>query len=110
MDKQDALATLAALGQETRLDVFRLLVPAAPAGLPAGEIAEALGVAPATLSFHLKELKNAGVVRVRREGRSLHYAPRFDAMRELVAYLTENCCEGVPSAAKRHRAPTTRQA
>jgi DNA-binding transcriptional ArsR family regulator len=94
IEKQDALAALAALAHETRLDVFRLLVEAGPAGLPAGRIAEELGVAAATLSFHLKELKSARVVHCRRDGRSLFYSPDFEAMSHLMAFLSENCCEG----------------
>jgi len=94
MEKQDALSALAALAHETRLDVFRLLVRGGPEGLAAGAIAEAVGIPAATLSFHLKELKNAGVVRCRRAGRSLIYAPDFEAMDELLAFLTENCCGG----------------
>lgn len=94
MEKQDALSALAALAQETRLDVFRLLVQAGPDGLAAGEIAGRLGIAPPTLSFHLKELRSAGLVRQEREGRSLLYAPDFGAMTALVRFLTENCCGG----------------
>lgn len=92
MEKQDAIAALAALAQETRLDVFRLLVRAGPQGLPAGELGEALEIPSATLSFHLKELKSAGVVDCRREGRSLIYSPNFAAMNALLRFLTENCC------------------
>jgi len=92
MEKQDAISALAALAHETRLDVFRRLVRAGSEGLPAGAIAEAQGVPAATLSFHLKELKNAGVVACRREGRSLIYRADFAAMEALLAYLTENCC------------------
>jgi ArsR family transcriptional regulator len=88
------IAALAALAQETRLDVFRLLVRTGREGLPAGRIAERLGVVAATLSFHLKELKGAGVVRCERDGRSRIYTPDFAAIGELVAYLTENCCAG----------------
>ncbi len=95
MEKQDALAALAALAHETRLDVFRLLVRAGRRGLAAGAIADALGVPAATLSFHLKELKNAGVVDCRRQGRSLIYAPSFPSMNALLAFLTRNCCEGI---------------
>ena len=94
MEKWQALGALAALAQETRLDVFRLLVRAGPGGLTAGAVAEALEVPPATLSFHLKELRNAGIVSCRRQGRSKIYAPVFEAMRQLVGYLTENCCQG----------------
>jgi ArsR family transcriptional regulator len=95
MEKQVVIAGLAALAQETRLDIFRLLVRAGSAGLAAGAIAEALGVPSATLSFHLKELRSAGVARCRREGRSLIYSPDFEAMNELLGFLTENCCAGV---------------
>jgi len=94
MEKQDALAALAALAHETRLDVFRLLVRAGREGLAAGHIAERLGISAATLSFHLKELKSARVVHCRRDGRSLIYSPDFGAMDELVAFLGEHCCQG----------------
>lgn len=93
MEKQNALSALAALAHETRLDVFRLLVRSGPGGLSAGAIADALELPAATLSFHLKELKSAGVVHCRRESRSLIYSPDFGAMAELLAYLGENCCE-----------------
>ena len=106
MEKQAALAVLAALAQETRLDVFRLLVRAGPDGLPAGSIARALGVPAATLSFHLKELKACGAALCRREGRTLIYSPRFDTVNALLAYLTENCCAGRASASKSN--PRTR--
>jgi len=94
MEKQNAIGALAALAQETRLDIFRLLVQAGPEGLPAGAIADALGVASATLSFHLKELKSAGVATCRRDGRSLIYSPDFAVVNDLLAFLTESCCEG----------------
>ena len=94
MEKQDVLAALSALAHETRLDVFRLLVRAGPRGLAAGAIAEALGIPAATLSFHLKELRNARVACCRREGRSLIYGPDFAVMNDLLAFLTENCCKG----------------
>ncbi len=89
------LSALAALAQETRLDVFRLLVQAGREGLPAGAIGEALDIPSATLSFHLKELKNAGLIRCERAGRSRIYSPAFKAVNELVRFLTENCCAGV---------------
>ena len=92
MEKQDAISALAALAHETRLDVFRLLVRSGAEGLPAGAIAETLGVPAATLSFHLKELKNARVVDFRRDGRSLIYRADFGAMEALLAFLSENCC------------------
>ena len=94
MEKSDALAALAALAQESRLDIFRLLVEAGSDGLPAGRIAERLGLPSATLSFHLNQLRHAGLVMFRREGRSLIYAAEYPAMNGLVAYLTENCCRG----------------
>ena len=94
MEKQDVIAALAALAHETRLDVFRLLVRAGREGLAAGAVAEALEIPPATLSFHLKELRNAGLVLAEREGRSIRYAPDFASMSALVGYLGENCCRG----------------
>src|SRR5271165_1568475 len=94
MEKLDAIAALAALAQDNRLDVFRLLVRAGREGMPAGEIAEALGIAPNTLTFHFDRLRMAGLVTVRREGRSMIYAARFDTMNGLLGYLTENCCQG----------------
>jgi ArsR family transcriptional regulator len=99
LEKQLAVSALAALAQETRLDIFRLLVATGPAGLPAGEIGEALGLASATLSFHLKELKSAGLVRCERQGRSRIYSPDFPAMSELLGFLTANCCRGSGAAA-----------
>jgi ArsR family transcriptional regulator len=98
MEKPDAVAALAALAQDNRLDVFRLLVQAGPEGLPAGEIANALEIAPNTLTFHFDRLRNAGLVTVRRNGRSMIYAARFETMNALLGYLTENCCQGVPNA------------
>ena len=98
MEKPDAIAALAALAQESRLDVFRLLVQAGTEGLPAGQIAERLGVPPNSLSFHLNQLRHAGLVTFRRESRSLIYAAEYAAMNDLLAYLTENCCQGEASA------------
>jgi DNA-binding transcriptional ArsR family regulator len=95
MEKDDAITALAALAQESRLDVFRLLVQAGPGGLAAGAVAEKLSLAPNTLSFHLDRLRTAGLVSVKREGRSLIYAARYEAMDGVVGYLTENCCGGV---------------
>jgi DNA-binding transcriptional ArsR family regulator len=94
MEKTDAIAALAALAQESRLDVFRLLVQAGAEGLPAGQIGERLGLQPATLSFHLNQLRHAGLVTFQREGRSLIYAAAYPAMNALLAYLTQNCCQG----------------
>jgi len=92
METNDAVTALAALAQDTRLAVYRLLVQQGLSGLAAGEIAGQLGIAPATLSFHLKELAHAGLVSSRQEGRFVFYAANFDAMNALVAFLTENCC------------------
>lgn len=94
MEKEAAIGALSALAQESRLDVFRLLVRAGRDGLPAGEIAAELGLPSATLSFHLSQLRHAGLVRYRRVGRSLIYAAEYSAMNGLIGYLTENCCAG----------------
>jgi DNA-binding transcriptional ArsR family regulator len=119
MEKTDAVAALAALAQDSRLDIFRLLVQAGPDGLPAGRIGERLGLPAATLSFHLNQLRQAGLVTFRRDGRSLIYSAEYAAMNDLLAYLTENCCQGdaaacaiatrrpatQPSKGARHEAP-----
>lgn len=105
MEKSDAVAALAALAQDNRLDVFRLLVEAGPEGLSAGRVAEALDIAPNTLTFHFDRLRVAGLIAVRREGRSMIYVARYEAMNALVAYLTENCCRGAQA-----RAPGARTA
>lgn len=97
MEKTDALTALAALAQDTRLDVFRLLVRTGAEGLPAGQIAERLGLPSATLSFHLNQLRQAGLVTFRRDGRSLIYAAEYAGMNGLMAYLTEHCCQGDPA-------------
>jgi DNA-binding transcriptional ArsR family regulator len=96
MEKTDAVTALAALAQENRLDVFRLLVQAGPEGMPAGSVATALGLAPNTLTFHFDRLRQAGLVTVRRDGRSMIYAARFEAMNDLLGFLTDNCCGGKP--------------
>jgi ArsR family transcriptional regulator, arsenate/arsenite/antimonite-responsive transcriptional repressor len=92
MEKSAVLAALSALAQQTRLDIYRLLVQAGTDGLPAGQIADKLGLASATLAFHLKELKNAGLIAFTRNGRSLIYAAVYPTMNDLLGYLTENCC------------------
>jgi ArsR family transcriptional regulator len=92
MKKTEALVALAALAQESRLDVFRLLVRAGHDGRPANEIAASLGLAPATLSFHLKELTRAGLIIARPESRFIYYSANYDCMNGLLGYLTENCC------------------
>ncbi|MDO8434518.1 MAG: metalloregulator ArsR/SmtB family transcription factor [Candidatus Binatus sp.] len=96
MKKSSVVAALGALAQDTRLEIFRLLVQKGPAGLPAGEIGERLRQPPPTLSFHLNQLRFAGLVTSRRESRSIIYRANFKAMNELLAYLTSNCCEGRP--------------
>lgn len=92
MESSTAVRALAALAQDTRLALYRHLVKAGPAGLAAGRLAEALGVPPATLSFHLKELAHAGLIAARQDGRFLIYSANYAAMNVLLAYLTENCC------------------
>jgi ArsR family transcriptional regulator, arsenate/arsenite/antimonite-responsive transcriptional repressor len=94
MEQTDAVAALSALAQEHRLEIYRLLVQAGPTGIPAGEVASALRIAPNTLSFHLDRLRHAGLVSVARQGRSLIYAARYETMSNLLGYLTENCCGG----------------
>jgi len=94
MEPKSAVAALSALAQENRLGVFRLLVQAGAPGLPAGQIAEKLGIAGPTLSFHLAQLKHAGLVHQRRDGRSLIYATNYDGMNALMGFLTDNCCAG----------------
>jgi len=96
MKKHDALAALAALAQDNRLDVYRLLVQAGHDGMSAGRMAEELSLAPNTLTFHFDRLRLAGLVTVRRDGRSMIYAARFETMNDLLAYLSENCCQGAP--------------
>src|SRR5262245_32826902 len=94
MKSPDAVAALAALAQDNRLDIYRLLVQAGPEGMLAGKVAEALDLAPNTLTFHFDRLRSAGLVTVRRDGRSMIYAAQFDTMNALVGFLTENCCGG----------------
>ncbi len=88
------IAALGALAQDTRLAIFRLLVVAGPEGMPVGAIAEKLGLANATLSFHLKELTHAGLTTATPKGRSIIYSTHFETMNGLIDYLTENCCAG----------------
>lgn len=96
MEPKSAIAALAALAQESRLAVFRLLVRQGPDGLPAGSIAEHLGIPAPTLSFHLRELSAAGLAAARREGRSIIYAANYAGMRDLLGFLVEDCCQGRP--------------
>jgi ArsR family transcriptional regulator len=103
MKKRDALAALAALAQDNRLDVFRLLIEAGRDGLPAGAIAGALKLAPNALTFHLDRLREARLVTVRRDGRSMIYTAQYETMNGLLGYLTDNCCRGTQEIC----APTT---
>lgn len=98
MEKDAAVTALAALAQGARLDIFRLLVQAGADGMPAGRIGQRLGLPSATLSFHLSQLRQAGLVRFRRAGRSLIYAAEYAAMNALLSYLTQNCCDVDPAA------------
>jgi len=99
MEKQVALAALGALAQESRLDIFRVLVAEGVAGIPAGAIGEKLGIANATLSFHLQQLKHAGLLTYQRRGTQIIYAADYAMMNALLQYLTENCCQGEPCQA-----------
>jgi ArsR family transcriptional regulator, arsenate/arsenite/antimonite-responsive transcriptional repressor len=96
MELKEAVTSLAALAQETRLSIFRLLVEAGPEGVFAGQIGEALEVPPPTLSFHLKELHRAGLVSSRQDGRFIYYSADFEHMVALMTFLTQNCCQGMP--------------
>jgi DNA-binding transcriptional ArsR family regulator len=117
METRTAVLALAALAQETRLSIFRLLVQAGPEGVAAGSIGESLEVPAATLSFHLRELTHAGMVVSRPEGRFIYYSADFDQMAALMTYLTQNCCQGMPqecltvmeTALGRCCAPTTKR-
>lgn len=115
-DTKQALAALAALAQETRLSIFRLLVETGPEGLQAGAIADRLALANATLSFHLKELNHAGLIIAAPNGRAIIYSANFLTMNTLIAYLTENCCAGAacsttvacqPKTSRHIRTPAT---
>ncbi len=99
MDADQTIRALGALAQEHRLAAYRLLVEAGPGGLAAGALAQALGVPPSSMSFHLAQLNNAGLIVQRRDGRSLIYSADFAAMNSLIGYLTENCCAGADCGA-----------
>lgn len=96
LDDKKAIALLTALAQEHRLKIFRLLVWRGPSGLSAGEIASEAGISPTSTSFHLKELERSGLLRSTREGRFIRYAVNIEAMRQLLGFLTEDCCQGHP--------------
>ncbi|PXW24878.1 transcriptional regulator, ArsR family [Paraburkholderia caballeronis] len=99
MDSNLVVRALGALAHESRLAIFRALVVAGQDGLPAGEIAQQLGLAPSSLSFHLKDLSHAGLLTSRQDGRFVIYTANFDAMTDLIGFLTENCCAGASCAA-----------
>lgn len=106
METLDAAELLAALGHESRLSIFRLLVEAGPDGINASAIGEQLGLPPATLSFHLAHLGRVGLIHSERESRFIHYSADYAAMERLIGFLTHNCCQGtpcLPSAAKRKK-------
>ena len=96
IDEADVVARLGALAHPARLQAFRLLVAAGPGGVPSGEIAETLQVPPTAMSFHLSALERSGLVAARREGRHIFYAAQFEQVRRLLAFLTEDCCGGLP--------------
>lgn len=98
MKSPEVIKALAALAQESRLAVFRLLVKRGPEGFPPSTISQKLDIASPTLSFHLKELQNAGLVETRRDGRFLFYSARFDRMKGLVGFLTDECCSQADGA------------
>ena len=93
MEAIEAVAALGALAQESRLAIFRVLVQQGPDGLPAGDVAEAVGIPPATLSFHLAQLGHAGLVRSRREGRRIIYSADYDGLQAVMSFLMEKCCQ-----------------
>lgn len=99
MEAEQIVRALGALAQEHRLAAYRLLVESGPDGLAAGMLAQKLGVPPSSMSFHLAQLANAGLVTQRRESRSLIYSADFAAMNSLIGYLTENCCAGADCGA-----------
>jgi ArsR family transcriptional regulator len=96
METKDAVKALVAIGHESRLSVYRLLIQKGPAGLSAGELAKLAGIPPSSLSFHLKELVYADLLVSRQEGRFIFYSVKYESMTALLAYLTENCCDGNP--------------
>lgn len=96
MEAEDIVIALTALAQASRLEAFRLLVQAGEQGMPAGKIAETLEIPPSSLSFHLKELQNAGLIQPKQEGRFVIYSANYDRMKAVLGYLAENCCSGKP--------------
>lgn len=109
MDESAAIKALAALAQPVRLQVFRALVVAGPQGMTPGTMAEGLGIAPNSLSFHLKELTHAGLITQERASRNLIYRAAFDQMNSVLGYLTDNCCQGAACVVERGSAPLARK-
>jgi ArsR family transcriptional regulator, arsenate/arsenite/antimonite-responsive transcriptional repressor len=107
MESLNAAELLAALGHESRLAIFRLLVEAGPDGMNASAIGEQLEIQPATLSFHLAHLNRVGLIRGERESRFIHYSVDYETMDELIAFLTHNCCQGKACLPKTSEASTT---
>ncbi|QEG39111.1 ArsR/SmtB family transcription factor [Roseimaritima ulvae] len=107
MEIKQAVVALSALAQQSRLEVFRLLVKLGPEGLSAGQIAETLGIPPATLSFHLKELTHAGLIESQKVGRSVIYAVHVQGMNCLMGFLMEDCCQGRPDLCATSRCDTS---
>jgi ArsR family transcriptional regulator len=105
MEERQALSAFAALSQETRLRIVRLLVQAGPAGMPAGAVAEAAGVSASNVSFHLKELTQAGLASAKREARSIVYTADYDALSGLIQFLMRDCCAGHPDICMPATAP-----
>ncbi len=103
MEQTEAVEAMSALAHETRIEVFRLLVRAGPAGLAAGAMSEAVDIPAPTLSFHLKELKSAGLIGSEPVGRSRIYRADYEAMSDLLTFLTDKCCEGAAECAPRPR-------
>ena len=96
METKSAITALLALAQDSRLAIFRALIQVGPEGMSAGKIGDLTNIAPSSVSFHMKELAHAGIVSARKEGRFVIYTANFNAMNELIAFLTENCCSGHP--------------
>jgi ArsR family transcriptional regulator len=110
METKNMITALAALAQESRLAIFRLLVQTGPEGLSAGKIGEALSIPPSSLSFHLKEMTHANLVTCRQQGRFVICSANFDTMNSLIAFLIENCCGGNPCiSAPSHACSTTEE-
>ena len=102
MENKTAVITLSALAQDSRLSIFRTLVQVGPDGMAAGKISETTGIPPSSLSFHLKEMTYANLVNSRQESRYIYYSANFKVMNELLGFLTENCCAGVPCGIESH--------